>query len=255
MVFTLILLGVGTLLFLVIGYNMVQQFKQKQETERRLAIAKQKAIINETEELLLHSSILPYSKELVETLHSRILQALNHIRTTDPTVKGLNNRIRATKGQLSQIKGSGGEVSDSAFRAPDTDKDALQMLQIVKKIRAVVRSEHAKGRLNTQVFVLEDRRLELMQLKINIENALKRAIEAQALRQWGSARQLLNKSISALSNISDRDAYLEQKLTDMKRMNSEMSEKLKSASQQQVQDLAEKETDELDVLFQPKKKW
>jgi hypothetical protein len=254
MVFTLVLLGIGALLFLVIAYNMVQQFKQKQETERRLAIAKQKAIINETEELLLHSSILPYSKELVELLHKRMLEALNQIRTTDPSVKGLNNRIRATKGQLSQIKNAG-DISDSAFRAPDTDKDALQMLQIIKKIRAVVRSEHAKGRLNTQVFVLEDRRLELMQLKVNIENALKRAVEAQALRQWGTARQLLNKGISALSNISDRDAYLEQKLQDMRRMNQEMSDKLKSASKQEAEDLAEKETDELDVLFQPKKKW
>lgn len=254
MVFTLILLGIGALLFLVIAYNMVQQYKQKQESERRLAVAKQKAIINETEELLLHSSILPYSKVLVELLHKRIFEALNQIQTVDPSVKGLHSRIRATKEQLSQINTTS-DAHDGTFRAPDTDKDALQMLKIVKKIRAVVRSEHAKGRLNTQAFVLEDRRLELMQLKVNIENALKRAIETQALRQWGTARQLLNKGISALNNISDRDAYLEQKLQDMLQMNQEMSEKLKSASQKEAQNLADKETDELDVLFQPKKKW
>lgn len=254
MVFTLILLGIGALLFLVIAYNMVQQYKQQQEAERRLAIAKQKAIISETEELLLHSSLLPFSKELVEILNKRILAALLSIQTTDPTVNGLEERLRATQAQIAQLEELG-ETSERNFKAPDTDKEALQMLQVVKKIRAVVRSEHAKGRVNTPNFVTEDRRLELMQLKINIENAIKRAIESQALRQWGSARQLLNKGINALSNISDRDAYLEQKLNDMRKMNKEMSDKIKSDNRQGAESLAEKETDELDVLFQPKKKW
>ncbi|WP_026972496.1 hypothetical protein [Aliagarivorans marinus] len=254
MIVTLILLGVGALLFLLIGYNMVQQFKQQQEADRRHTLAKYKAIITETEELLLNSSRIPYSKELILILHRRVLDALMQIKKTDPGVKGLENRLAATNGQIQQIQASSQEI-DQRFRAPGNDKDALQMLQLVKKIRGVLRVEHSKSKLNAQAFVLEDRRLELMLLKINIENALNRAQEAMALRQWGTARQLLNKGIGVLSNLSDRDAYLEEKLNFMRQLNSEMADKLKSVSQQAVEEQAEKDADDLDVLFQPKKKW
>ncbi len=56
MVLTLILLSIGALLFLVITYNIVQQYKQKQETDRRILMTKQKLIIDESDELLLNAS-------------------------------------------------------------------------------------------------------------------------------------------------------------------------------------------------------
>ncbi len=46
MVLTLILLSIGALLFLVITYNIVQQYKQKQETDRRILMSRQKLIID-----------------------------------------------------------------------------------------------------------------------------------------------------------------------------------------------------------------
>ena len=39
MILTLILLSIGALLFLVIAYNVVQQYKQKAEADKRQAIA------------------------------------------------------------------------------------------------------------------------------------------------------------------------------------------------------------------------
>ena len=71
MVLTLILLSIGALLFLVITYNIVQQYKQKQETDRRILMSKQKLIIDESDELLLNASRLPYTKNLVLLLRVR----------------------------------------------------------------------------------------------------------------------------------------------------------------------------------------
>ncbi|MBP8040185.1 MAG: DNA repair protein, partial [Aeromonadaceae bacterium] len=76
MVLTLILLSIGALLFLVITYNIVQQYKQKQETDRRILMSRQKLIIDESDELLLNASRLPYTKNLVLLLQNRILDAL-----------------------------------------------------------------------------------------------------------------------------------------------------------------------------------
>ena len=52
MILTLILLSIGALLFLVIAYNVVQQYKQKAEADKRQAIARHKAVADETEEAL-----------------------------------------------------------------------------------------------------------------------------------------------------------------------------------------------------------
>ena len=51
MILTLILLSIGALLFLVIAYNVVQQYKQKAEADKRQAIARHKAVADETEEI------------------------------------------------------------------------------------------------------------------------------------------------------------------------------------------------------------
>lgn len=256
MIFTLVLVAIGVLLFLVIGYNIILQYKQKQQADQRIAISRQKVIISESEDLLLNSARLPYSKEIMVVLHKRIMHALEEIKKIDPEVKGLNERISASQNQLAQLQNRGIE-SPTQLRMPDSDTEALQMLKVIKRLRGVIRSEHARGRIATPIFVAEDRRLELMTLKVNIENTIKRAVESQAIRQWGTARQLLNKAISIVSNLSDRDEYLEQRLAYMHQMNDEMSDKLKKVQTKQKEEKAKelKEKDELDMLFQPKKKW
>ena len=45
MILTLVLLSIGALLFLVIAYNVVQQYKQKAEAEKRHAIARHKTVM------------------------------------------------------------------------------------------------------------------------------------------------------------------------------------------------------------------
>ncbi len=62
MILTLILLSIGALLFLVIAYNVVQQYKQKAESDKRQAIARHKAVADETEEVLLNVNLVPFSK-------------------------------------------------------------------------------------------------------------------------------------------------------------------------------------------------
>ena len=74
---------------------------------------------------------------------------------------------------------TGSSQTRGHFKTPESDRQAIQMLQLAKKMRAVLRSSNNKGKMNPQGFAQEDRRLELMQLKINIANLLKRAADAQ----------------------------------------------------------------------------
>lgn len=253
MIFTLVLIAIGVLLFIVIGYNIILQYRQKQLADQRATVSRYKVIISETEDLLLNSTRIPFSIDLMLILHNRILKTLQQIEKVDPEMKGLKERIQAAQNQMDQLRGGGGQ--SAALRIPDSDSEAVQMLKIIKRLRNVIRAEHARGRIATPNFAAEDRRLELMTLKVNIENVIKRAVEAQAVRQWGTARQLLNKAIGVIQNIEQPDDYLQAKLEQMKNMNDEMSARLNQVKTKEKEAQEEQEKNDLDVLFQPKKKW
>ena len=254
MVLTLILLSIGALLFLVITYNIVQQYKQKQETDRRILMSRQKLIIDEADELLLNASRLPYTKTLVLLLQNRILDALRAIAQINPSLNSVRQRIQDVTAQINYVQEHYQANEESSFRSPDSDRQALQMLQLVKKIRAVVRIEHNKGKIDPQAFVAEDRRLELLLLKINIAKLLQRTVEARLQRQYGSAKQMLTKGISTLASVHDKDAWLIAREEEMRLSLREMTEQLEQANQKEIDELNEKK-DDLDVLFQPKRKW
>ena len=254
MVLTLILLSIGALLFLVITYNIVQQYKQKQETDRRILMSRQKLIIDEADELLLNASRLPYTKTLILLLQNRILDALRAIAQINPSLNSVRQRIQDVTAQINYVQEHYQANEESSFRSPDSDRQALQMLQLVKKIRAVVRIEHNKGKIDPQAFVAEDRRLELLLLKINIANLIQRALDARVQRQFGSAKQMLTKGITTLAAIHDKDAWLIAREEEMRMALREMAEQLEQANQKELDQLNEKK-DDLDVLFQPKRKW
>ena len=254
MVLTLVLCAIGILLLLVIAYNMIQQYKQKQESDRRLTLSRQKHIIDEADELLLNAGRLPYTKTLVLLLQNRILDALRIVAQANPSLTSVQQRIQDITAQINYVQANYQNNEESVFRTPDSDRQALQMLQLVKKIRTVVRIEHNKGKIDPQAFVAEDRRLELLLLKINIANLMQRALDARVNRQFGSAKQMLNKGIATLAAIHDKDAWLITREDDMRTSLREISEQLEQANQKELIQMQEKK-DDLDVLFQPKRKW
>ena len=254
MILTLVLLSIGLLLILVVGYNIVQQYKQKVETDRRITMSKQKHIIDEADELLLNANRLPYTKTLVLLLQNRILDALKNILQANPSLGSVRQRIQDVTAQIHYGQENYSGTDETSFRAPDNDRQAIQMLQLVKKIRAVVRIEHNKGKIAPPAFIAEDRRLELLLLKINIANLQQRALDAQIQRQFGTSRQLLTKGISTLTSIHDKDAWLITREEEMRFRLREMSEQLEEANQKELEQMKEKK-DDLDVLFQPKRKW
>lgn len=258
MLFPIILTLVALLLFVLIGYNIVQQYKLKIDTEQRIAVSKQRAVISEVDELLLNATRMPFSKSLLLILQNRIRNALVMMTKSNPSNPAIREHLKNTDAQIQQVRTNYTPPDESIFRTPENDKEALALLQVTKKIRAVVRSEHAKGKITTEIFVSEDRRLEIMQLKINIENGLKRILDAKQAKQFGSANQMLNKLLSILNGIPDKDSYLDKKQTQLTSIKSEIKSYLVQHSDAELAAIKAKEEEkknDLDVLFQDKKKW
>ena len=254
MILTLVLLSIGALLFLVIAYNVVQQYKQKAEADKRHAVARHKTVADETEEVLLNVNLVPFSKNMVLLLQHRILDAYRAIAQVMPNNQ-IKQRIADVQTQIKNVQENYSPHDEGHFKTPESDRQAIQMLQLVKKLRALLRVEHNKGKIDPQGFAQEERRLELMQLKINISNLIKRAMDAQIQGQFGTCRQLYIKGLSAIGNVGDKDSYLVAREEDMRQGLKALDEQQQQNSAQDLQNIKDKETDELDVLFQPKKKW
>ncbi len=258
MLFPIIIALITLLLFVVIGYNIVQQYRQKLEADERLAVSKQRAVISEVDELLLNATRMPFSKSLLLILQNRIRNALLIMLKTSSKNATIRDHLKNTEMQIQQVREHYTPPNESIFRAPGNDREALVLLQVTRKIRAVIRSEHAKGKINTQAFVAEDRSLEIMQLKINIENGVKRILSAKQSKQYGSANQMINKLLKVLQSIPDKDAYLEQQQSQLVTLQEEIKSDLSETNDKELAAMKAKDKEkqaDLDVIFQDKKKW
>lgn len=244
------------LIIFVVVVSAIQQHKEKQEAEKRVKVAKQKAIIDESEELILNISNLPSSPNLVKILNRRSLNAAKAMQELMPTVKGIKNRIQELTSRLEAAEDlAANQANEDAFMLPDNEQQILTILQCIKKMRATLKSEQSKGNLDAQTFTKEDQRLDAMQLKINIESLIKRGTQAQNKEMLGSARQYFEKALQTLANHPLKTEYVSLKQSEISEQLSDITESLKSTNAQDAAKKAKSEEDELDMLFQPKKKW
>ncbi|OQQ10526.1 DNA repair protein [Vibrio splendidus] len=250
----LIIALVAVLLVLVLGYNIMLQYKVKVETAKKQEASRYLTIIDGTEELIGNAHHMPFSQDLLVCLNNRILDALENMHQLDPKNKQLAQRIESVKQQITQLKENykGGE--STTFRVPSSDKQAIMMLKLVKRLRDTVRNEHNKGRFETQAYVVENARLETIQIRINIENVIKRANDSIARGQPGTAIQLLRKGIDALA--TKNDSYSNQAKEKLQQMLNELDQKRQDKNAQDLQQMESKEReDDMDALFGQKKKW
>ncbi|KXF82168.1 DNA repair protein [Enterovibrio coralii] len=239
------------LLGLIVGYNIMAQQRQRVESSKRQEMAKYIAVIDATEELIGNAHNLPYSGTLLVCLNQKILDALKTMHDIDKTDRSLPQRIVDVQNQVNQIKQAYQNKESTSFRVPDSDREAISMLKLVKRLRAVIKAEHTKGRMPTQAFVSENARLEQMQLKINIENVIKRVNDAQIKGQMGTAQQLLKKALAIVS--AKNDPYCQSAKENLTAMLAEVDAKLNQGAE--AAKPKNEENKELDELFAPKKKW
>ena len=72
----IIIILIVVLVIIAIVVNAYQQYKAKMDAERRAEIAKQRTIIDETENVLMATSQMPISQGLIRILLQRIQRAL-----------------------------------------------------------------------------------------------------------------------------------------------------------------------------------
>jgi len=253
-----ILIGLIVILVVfVIVVTAIQQHREKKEAEKRIHIAKQKAIIDEDEELILNLTHLPPNPNISKIINFRSLNAVKTIKTLSPEKKSLNTLIKDlnTRIQVSQKLMEKQNPAEQVFKLPDSDKEIILVLQCVKKLRAILRSEQNKGAISPEVFKAEDRFLEMIQLKTNIESLMTRAMLAKNKEMMGSVRQFYEKALITISKSTSPNEYLSQKKAEITSLLNNLSDSLKNVNAKDAETKAKSEENELDQIFQPKQKW
>lgn len=250
---SIIIMLIIALIIIAVWVSAIQQHKEKQEAERRKELAKQKRIIEESEDVIVNSSNIPMSEVMIQVLQRRVHDALSTMVDLSPTSRELKNRLHESKERMNT---SPENINNSEnLNLPDSDKQLITLVQGIKKLRSVLRSEHSKGKVDTQKFVAEDRRLEKLQLKINVESQIKRGVAARAANMVGSARQYFEKAYATICAVTYSDEYVTNKKQQLEAYLNEISNELKASNESSVKQKKEQEQDDLDVLFAPKKKW
>ncbi len=246
-----------TLIIIVVVVSSIQQHKEKLEAEKRINVSKQKAIIDESEEMILNLANLPSNPNTVKILNRRSLNAAKTMQELMPEVKGIKKRVQELKSRLkaSEELAENQTASDENFTLPDNEQQLVSILQCIKKLRMILKSEQSKGALDAQTFTGEDNRLAGLQLKINIESLVKRGTQAYRKEMLGSARQYFEKALQTLASSSVKSEYVTAKQAEVTQQLEDITDALKSTNAKDAANKAKDEEDELDLLFQPKKKW
>lgn len=255
MIFTIVIILIVFLIVVAIVVNALQQHKDKVEAEKRTEIAKQKSIIDETENVLMAVETIPVSQKLVQILHQRVFNALKIILTLNPTMPEIRQRISDAESKVKSINVDQPTPSMESFKLPDNDKLIIQYIQAIKKFRVLLRSEHSKGKVETQVFAVEEKTLATLQLRVNVETLARRANAAMQSNMLGSARQYYEKAIAALNSQTQPSEYVQVRKAELEEQLRVIQDNLRNANAQEVAKKKEEERDELDELFAPKKKW
>lgn len=256
----MIIVIVGLITVLIIGVvviSSIQQHKAKVEKEKRAKAARQKTVINDTDELIMSLALIPPSPFINEVLCKRSLSAIKLMKQIMPETKNINSRVKEyeTRVEAAQELTKNHNPGEDNFSLPDDEKQLVGILQTLKKIRIVLRSEQSKGALDAQTFQREDKRLDAMQLKINVDTLLNRANQAITNNMSGSARQFLEKALISIEKSPVESEYKEQKRTEIEDKLQSITNELRNSNAEDRAKKAKSEEDDLDMLFQPKKKW
>lgn len=254
----MIIIIIGLVVLLVIGVvvvNALQQHKEKQEQEKRAQSAKYKAIIEESEQLIVNLNNLPTSPELISIINRRSLNAAKAMLQISTNSKPIKQKVQELEAALESSKGSSAQPNDDSFVLPDNEQQLVSILQTIKKLRAMLKAEQSKGALDAQIFSQQDLRLDAMQLKIGVESIISRGKKAHSKEMLGSARQYYEKALQTLAKHPNQSEYTKTKRDEIEEQLDEITVALKATNAQDAAKKAKDEEDDLDMLFQPKKKW
>lgn len=250
---------IGIIIALIIGLvviaivaNVLQQQKEKQEAERRQEMSKFRSVLEETELVIANEIGIPISHTGFQILYRRVHATLKSMNKVTPNHKDILARLQDVTNKIES--GDFNAVDSESLKLPENEKILIAMIQAIKKYRTILRTEHTKGNVASPTFMEEDKRVERLQLRINISSQVRRGKAARANGMTGSARQYFEKAMTTLEAQVYSDDFVTQAKAEVSMYLDEITRELANKTPEEKPADSDGE-DNLDALFAPKKKW
>lgn len=254
MLLTLIITLLVALVIITIIVNAIQQHKERLATLKRAEFSKLRSTLDNTEEILMNSANVPLTPPVSQMLIKRMCYTLRAMAELEPTSKEIKQRLQEMESRLKDTGQENASLPES-ISLPENDQQLISMIKGIKKLRTILRTEHARGNIDTQVVIHEDRRLEALQLRINVESQIKRGTQARINSMLGSARQYFEKALASLNNAPHQNDYVLTRKSEIMQSLEDISTQLKEGNVRDREKREEKENKDIDELFAPKRKW
>jgi hypothetical protein len=245
-----------SLILLFIVMVAIKQYSEKKAEELRLFANKQLAIIRETEEVLFNNQESNLSNSINIMLRKRILDSLRRMAATSLKDNAIIQKINTMNNEINLFALSGAsDHLNISFKPPADDNEAIKKIKSIKAIRIILASEQRLGKIDFFDYSNEDKALSGMQTKIATETHYNRGVAARSSGQQGTARESFERALAILNSSKVQNEYTLDKIASSKQQIEEITSGLKEDNQRHLEKIAEKEKDQLDVYFTPKKKW
>lgn len=251
MFFAITIFIIILLVFVIIAYMLYSDYQVQQEMDKKLLISRQKNIIDETDDILMNVTQIPFSNRMIVILQNRILSSLQIIATVQNSIQ-VQQRIKDMSSQIEITKTS--PSRDTQFAPPANADQSLKMIRTMRRLRQILRKEFNRGRISKNDFVDEDKVLEINIYKIQFSNLLNNIEEALTNNQNGTARDLIKGGLGSLNKLQFRDAWLEGVKNHLEEILARINSEAEKRHEQEMANEKAKEND-IDILFMPKKKW
>lgn len=242
------------LVIIAVVVNVVQQHKDRIASLKRAEYTKLRHLLDDTEDMLANTANVPFTPALAQMLLKRIAFSLRGMVELEPGNRELKQRLQETENRVKEPVSTDNSANDS-LTLPDNDQQLIALIRGIKKLRTTLRSEHARGNIDTSAVISEDKRLEILQLRINVESQIKRGKQARNNNMLGSARQYFEKALTSLSSSSHQDDYVVSRKAEVVQTLEDIATELKAGNLRDREKKEEKENKDIDELFAPKRKW
>jgi hypothetical protein len=252
--YSIIIILIAALIVAGIAASAVQQHNERKAAKKREEINKHRSILDETEMAVSAAQHMPVSKLLISVLRKRTLGALISIYEQNPSAD-LKSKVNELQKVIRDIDINETPPDQSAFKLPKSDKVIIKYIRAIKNLRMILRNELKKESITKDIFLREDKALERLQLRVNIDTLLKRANDAVAANMQGSARQYLEKALGALAKQAPQDEFTTRRTAELTEMLNGLESTLKDRNVQNILASKARDKEDIDDLFAPKKKW
>ncbi|MFT6268938.1 MAG: hypothetical protein ACJAVV_001756 [Alphaproteobacteria bacterium] len=254
MTYTIIIILIAFLIVCGIGATAVQQFNERKANEKREEVSRQRAIFDGTEESIVAALQMPVSPLLIALMRKRSFSALKAIYEYSSN-RELKSKMDEINKAIKAIDINQAAPNQNTFILPKTDKVIIKYIQAVKKLRIILRSEYAKANITPKLYAQEEKALSSLQLRVNVETLMKRATDGVSNNMQGSARQYIEKAITALTNHKPQSDYTAERKIELESMLNGLEMNVKDNNLKQLMEEKEKENTDIESLFAPKQKW